>query len=427
MWHVDEGTLHAFLDDRERGPAAGALDADTRARVAAHLDACDVCAAELRRAERDRARAATILLDASPAIEAPPFDAVQPALAPRRAVPITRPARIRGGWVPLAWAASLVLAVGAGWMGSLLWRGEAAPRSQQEAAPLATSPVQTAASPGPEPVPGAQSAAASPAIGGVRQDESRLADAATRSGETGGEAGSAKRKSEDEPRVAAAEAAPPERRELAAADVAAEQKAAGVAGVALAEQKALAVPGIAPPQAARLQTGEAALRARVAPANAAASAPAELLPAPRPTLGLAADATGAGYPGDADVAWESVSREAAEQLLGGPLYALADATGLEIAVAPQGQPVMVRVRQRAAAGQVELLQWRQPPAQVKAEALREAAPAAPAAPPASPLGIGRARDGSRFVAVPGTAHPVLLRAPADVDLAALLARVRPAR
>jgi hypothetical protein len=74
MWHVDEGTLHAYLDERERGEAAGALDPELRARVTSHLAVCDVCSAQLRLAERHRSMAADILLAASPAIETPPFE-----------------------------------------------------------------------------------------------------------------------------------------------------------------------------------------------------------------------------------------------------------------------------------------------------------------------------------------------------------------
>jgi len=37
------------------------------------------------------------------------------------------------------------------------------------------------------------------------------------------------------------------------------------------------------------------------------------------------------------------------------------------------------------------------------------------------------RDGGRFAFVPGTAHPVLLKAAPGADLTALFARVRPAR
>ncbi|NJD11071.1 MAG: hypothetical protein FIB01_11780 [Gemmatimonadetes bacterium] len=401
MWHVDEGTLQAFLDDRERGPAAGALDAETRDRVAAHLHACDVCSAELQRAERLRARAAGILLAAAPEIETPPFDLVAPQLTPR--APTMRPARARPAWLPLAWAASVLLAVGAGWMGSQLWRGGAgsdARREQAAASPESTAPAQTAAAPAQTPaLARADTAPAPPAPGGgMRGAERWRADAAAPAGEAAGGVGGVVLSAEAKQlQPAAAAREPAERRAVAAADLAVTAEKAAAGNLA----------------------GGAAERARVSAVSAAAAPAAGLTAAPRPAPGVVAEAGAGGYPGDADVAWEISSREAAERLLGERINLVADAAVQEIAVAPRAQPALVRVRQVTAAGPVELLQWRAPAPAV--DALR----ALPAAPP--PAATGFTRDGGRFVTVPGTTHPVLLRTAADVDPAGLLARVRPAR
>jgi len=122
MPHVDEGTLHAYLD--------GAIDAlaeahalppgVTRASVDAHLAACRECRALLD-AERDvRERAGIVLQHAAPPFaEAPAFEHVVPG-------------RRRRG-VPLAWAATIMLAAGAGWWGRELYDTPAMQQVTQQA------------------------------------------------------------------------------------------------------------------------------------------------------------------------------------------------------------------------------------------------------------------------------------------------------
>jgi hypothetical protein len=86
----------------------------TRASIEAHMTVCSDCRALLE-VERDiRTRAGEVLADVSlPAVDAPPFAALQ-----QSAVGTRRPVRA----VPLAWAASVVLALGAGWWGSDIYR-----------------------------------------------------------------------------------------------------------------------------------------------------------------------------------------------------------------------------------------------------------------------------------------------------------------
>src|SRR6267378_2370706 len=98
MSHVDEGTLHSYLD--------GELSPDERAAVESHLSQCATCRASLaeERALLDRASA---LLGSARPVErpAPPFEQL-------RRESKRSPWRVRRS---IAWAASIVLAVGLGY------------------------------------------------------------------------------------------------------------------------------------------------------------------------------------------------------------------------------------------------------------------------------------------------------------------------
>ena len=98
MSHVDEGTLHAYLDNE--------LPPGERASVEAHLAQCPTCRALLAE-ERALLERSTALLASARPVErpVPPFEQVR--RAPRR-----RPWYLR---TPVAWAASIVLAVGIGY------------------------------------------------------------------------------------------------------------------------------------------------------------------------------------------------------------------------------------------------------------------------------------------------------------------------
>lgn len=128
MPHVDEGTLHALLD--------GALSAEepTRAEaVEAHLRSCPDCRARLERADDVRGQAAGILAALEPEAAAPDFEevlvrsgqgsapgtgaadgdrAARPTTDPARQALARRARRTRG----LAWAATLVIALGTGYL-----------------------------------------------------------------------------------------------------------------------------------------------------------------------------------------------------------------------------------------------------------------------------------------------------------------------
>src|SRR6266700_7261105 len=121
MSHVDEGTLHAYLD--------GELPSGDRATLEAHVAQCATCRTALadERALRDRASA--VLGRARPLERpTPPFEQI-------RRTPARRPWRVR---MPFAWAASIVLALGAGYLLRAPGRGPPAADKQQ---PIAAEPI----------------------------------------------------------------------------------------------------------------------------------------------------------------------------------------------------------------------------------------------------------------------------------------------
>lgn len=118
MSHMDDGTLHTWLD--------GELDPGEEERLREHLASCAECRGRLDAARVTRTRAHEILRYADPVhIEQPDFALVaarRGAAAGGAAVTRQdRASRVRPLLLP--WAASLVLAVGAGWFAQELLRG----------------------------------------------------------------------------------------------------------------------------------------------------------------------------------------------------------------------------------------------------------------------------------------------------------------
>ena len=98
MSHVDEGTLHAYLD--------GELPSAERAALEAHLAGCATCRANLTEERALRERATAVLGSARPAERpAPPLEQL-------RREPQRSPWRVRRSF---AWAASIALALGLGY------------------------------------------------------------------------------------------------------------------------------------------------------------------------------------------------------------------------------------------------------------------------------------------------------------------------
>jgi hypothetical protein len=98
MSHVDEGTLHAYLD--------GELPSTERAALEAHLAGCATCRGNLSEERSLRERASAVLGSARPDERpAPPLDQL-------RREPKRSPWRVRRSF---AWAASIALALGLGY------------------------------------------------------------------------------------------------------------------------------------------------------------------------------------------------------------------------------------------------------------------------------------------------------------------------
>lgn len=138
MSHVDEGALHAYLD--------GALDeypATEARRIRDHLDACSACAERLEAERGLRSDAHAMLGLAAPAVDMPSFEEL------RAYVERTRPATSRTTVrvTRLSWAASVMLALGVGWI--LRGGPMEPPADRTSAAPIAAAEVERSVSAGP--------------------------------------------------------------------------------------------------------------------------------------------------------------------------------------------------------------------------------------------------------------------------------------
>ena len=136
MSHVDEGTLHAYLD--------GALEAVCSEReaelVREHLASCPECAARLEEARQIRGDAMAVLATADPGpIEPPPLEDLREMAQARR-----KDGSSAGGTTSylrqLAWAASIVVALGAGWSARQLSLPNAAFRPVPQGPAVGTEP-----------------------------------------------------------------------------------------------------------------------------------------------------------------------------------------------------------------------------------------------------------------------------------------------
>jgi hypothetical protein len=108
MWHVDEGGLHAYLDD-----ALDALPGREGEFIREHLATCDACRRRLAEERAVRAEARSILALASPdLVDVPTFG----ELEERAGTHVSGGAGSRGRWQWLGWAASVVAAGVVGWM-----------------------------------------------------------------------------------------------------------------------------------------------------------------------------------------------------------------------------------------------------------------------------------------------------------------------
>ena len=133
MSHVDEGVLHAYLD--------GALDeyppAEAR-RVREHLEVCAACRDRLEAERRVRVDAAAILDLAAPEVQVPTFEELRAYV--RANTPRRSPWSVR--LYQIGWAASVVLALGTGW---ILRGGEVVPVRSPTGVGVEAPPAQEAA------------------------------------------------------------------------------------------------------------------------------------------------------------------------------------------------------------------------------------------------------------------------------------------
>jgi anti-sigma factor RsiW len=124
MSHIDDGTLHTFLD--------GECTAREREQIEQHLSGCDVCRERLEEAKAIGRSASDLLAELEPGPIHPPTwqELEERALA-------RRPGSDRRRWIgpSLAWAAAILVAFGLGWFSnSQLYQ---APRFADPSAPSA--------------------------------------------------------------------------------------------------------------------------------------------------------------------------------------------------------------------------------------------------------------------------------------------------
>ena len=129
MSHVDDGELTAYADGAY---PAGERDA---LRISAHLSACDNCRNRLEQAQMLRDRASEILGLATPAARATPsFEALEAQVATS--------ARQTHRNYNLAWAATIILALGLGWFGRGAWQNPPARTASIDQTPARESQAQ---------------------------------------------------------------------------------------------------------------------------------------------------------------------------------------------------------------------------------------------------------------------------------------------
>ncbi len=148
MSHVDEGTLHAYLDgELPAGPERRALEV--------HLMSCTTCRSALQEARALREKSVSILEKSvpKPAVAAPPFEEI---VARAQARSSGHAARRLSRMRALAWAATIVVAAGVGSVVTLQLRAPreapvSQPSAMDEPARLAQKAERSLAPAEPEP------------------------------------------------------------------------------------------------------------------------------------------------------------------------------------------------------------------------------------------------------------------------------------
>ncbi|HSG48486.1 MAG TPA: zf-HC2 domain-containing protein [Longimicrobiales bacterium] len=163
MRHVDEGALHAWLDGE-----LDALPPGEAAWIREHLESCGACALRLEEERRVRDAAEGILAAAPVDLSGLPSLEEMRARARRQAGSGAEAGGTRARARQMAWAASIVLAAGAGWMANALF-----PRIQGDRDPavqfLRPDPATLVAPAGDEAVRGDQDAAGEGSAAGAAE------------------------------------------------------------------------------------------------------------------------------------------------------------------------------------------------------------------------------------------------------------------
>jgi anti-sigma factor RsiW len=160
MSHVDEGTLHAYLD--------GQLSEGQRREVEAHLAACTECQARLEQATALAQRVSELMAELEPGpVQAPAWREIEARAAARR------PGTPRRSWVrpSLAWAASIAVAFAVGWFSRSYWSGMPGPLDVARTAEAPAAAARPTASAEETPGRGARTGAAAPADAVVQAEE----------------------------------------------------------------------------------------------------------------------------------------------------------------------------------------------------------------------------------------------------------------
>jgi hypothetical protein len=345
MSHIDEGLLHAYLD----GETAGA----ERSGLEQHLAGCAECRTRMEEVRVLRDRSAGILSGSGPAsVTPPPFEEV---VARSRGIEARRRVFRLNRLTALGWAATLVIAVGVGWIArGTLGFGERP--AQQPGFAVVDSAAPRLAEQIAEPESGAGS------VGRT------LAQAPAREGQV--ESGRAQRRDEPAPPAVlksevvsaeevSAEEEPADRRaeaeearaKLAQAD-AERQPAAGVAAPATpAPSEVRARGGLAQADSVEHAPDERKAGAEADIQVVAQEAVAEDAFAARRQVDLDALIGTSGEAG----AWRVVDEPTARERLGGPIARLPDAAVEAYLIPADSERPAVQVVQRLESGDVVVL------------------------------------------------------------------------
>ncbi|HEX2165818.1 MAG TPA: hypothetical protein VHG09_01150 [Longimicrobiales bacterium] len=366
MSHVDDGILHAYLDGAldALGDAGELPDGASAADVVAHLSSCADCRSRLEAERAIRESAGLVMLDLPRPSDALPEFAG--AAAPQR--------RRRAGWIPVGWAASVILAIGAGWLGSDAWGPQGGGTTMDE-------PVSPKAAP-PYPESGATEAAARDASLSAERGASLNAerDASLSAEREAPEAGVARADDQGAQRGASPEMPAGSSPETATGDVAASSPAEPRAADSVLNAAASPAPVASIPHAdtVRALPFTRTFSPQVARTEEPPRAARSLVPMSSEVVSLSREKAGAIESWNGVVsamagieAFDSViARERSGELAfidassadvrrdSEPLFIIGGASEPSIAVARDAAHTVVRVRQKLSTGEsVEILSW----------------------------------------------------------------------